>query len=160
MWLQSGDHAAVAAGVAADPRVVRHLVARLWDGEPAVRSAAVRGLGEAARHHPALALEVVRGFIWALNDESATNAGAVLAALGEMGRAVPTLVAPFLGAIVSHLDDEGLRVELIDALTAVATVAPDCVAPYRAAVAEAADGTRPGERRALAALARALEGSS
>lgn len=158
-WLVSRDDAALAAGVAADRRIVRHLVSRLWDDDPAIRRAAARGLGEVAVHHPDLALEVIRRFIWALNDESATQGGPVLAALGEMGRRVPSLVEPFIGALAALSEDGGLREDLIAALGAIATTAPALVAPHYAALRKAADTSRPGERDALAALGCALEGS-
>jgi HEAT repeat protein len=156
--LEAGDEAGMAAIVAGEPKAVRHLVARLWDKDEQVRARAVRGLGEAAARHPWVGLETVRRLRWALNDESATNGGPALAGLGEIGRRAPQIVAPHVPALVALVTDEGLRKEVLHALAAVASAAPELIEPHRAALECIAD-LRPDEAAALEALRKILEGS-
>jgi hypothetical protein len=156
--LRSGDEVALARRMAGDPRMIRPLVARLWDGDDAVRARAARALGEAAVHHGALMRETVRRLVWALNDESATNGGPGLAALGEIGRRAPGMVGPYVRALAALVADQGLRVGVVRALTAVAASAPGLIAPEWPVLAGAVDLSRPEERAALDALRDTLEG--
>ena len=156
--LRSGDEAALARTVAGDRRAVRLLTARLWDTDGDVRARAARGLGEAAVHHGVLIREIVRRLMWALNDESGTNGAPVLAALGEIGRHAPRILAPYVSALAALSADEGLRVDVVTALTAVAASAPGVVAPHWPALSGAVDCSRPAERAAQEALRDTLEG--
>ncbi len=106
--LARDDRSALHALLEERPAAVRHLVGRLWDADPTVREAAAEVLGAAAGRDPALGLELLRRFDWALNDESATNAGAVLAAMGAIAVRLPEVAAPFAGRIVAALDDPAL----------------------------------------------------
>ena len=123
--LCAGDARALAELVAADRRVVRLLVGRLWDPDPAVGHRAARALGEAAVHHEALVRETVRKLLWALNDESGTNGAPALAALGEIGRRSPALIAPHVGAMAAMAADEGLREAVTEALNAFGASEPE-----------------------------------
>ncbi|HSK11457.1 MAG TPA: hypothetical protein VK911_17865 [Vicinamibacterales bacterium] len=156
--LHSGDEKALATRVAGDRRVIRLLVARLWDVDGGVRARAARALGEAAVHHATLVRENVRRLMWALNDESGTNGGPGLAALGEIGRRAPDIIAPYVPALAAFAADDGLRVRVLGALQALAGSAPALVAPEWAAVAGVVDLSRPDERAALDALRDTLEG--
>lgn len=157
--LESGDEARLAAMVADDPRTVRHVVTRLWDGDNGVRDRAARALGVAAVHHPGLIREVVRRLMWALNDESATRGGPGLVGLGEIGRQAPEIIAPYVPALAAMAGDEGLRVELLRALTALAASAPELVAPHVGSLERAIGEPGPEARAALASLRNALGGS-
>ncbi len=98
LLLQEGP-GRVADRALASPRVLRLLVGRLWEEEPAVREAAAVALGEVACRDPGRGRELVRRFLWALNDESATSGGPVLPALREIGRRNPGLLVPHAGAL-------------------------------------------------------------
>ena len=156
--LRSGDEAALAVLVGAEPGAIRLLVARLWDPDDAVRERAARALGEAAIHHEELTRETVRKLLWALNDESGTNGGPGLLALGEIGRRAPALIGPYVPALAAMASDTGLRAAVLHALAAIAASAPDLVAPSWPAVAKAVVDFDPGERAAADALREALEG--
>ncbi len=156
--LQSGDDVSVADIVRTQPQAVRHLLPRLWDADDGVRAAAARALGETAVRHPDLAREVVRRVMWGLNDESATNGSSALIGLGEIGRRAPDLIAPYVPALVSMIEDDAVRVELLRALAAVASVAPALVAPHIEALARTVDHTHPDEHIAFHTLAAILTG--
>jgi hypothetical protein len=130
-------------------RLVRPLVARLWDPDGEIRERAARVLGHAAAAHPGLCQDLVRRLMWTLNDESATNGVFAVPALGELGRRAPQLLAPQLGAMVAAAVDDGLRLELLRALGAVAETAPELVAPHLPRLRPTIDRTRPEEVEAL-----------
>ena len=110
-----------------DSRAMRHLVGRLYDPDEAIRTRAARALGHGAMEHERLGLELVRRFVWGLNDESATNGVYGIPAIGEIGRRCPEMIAPFVPVLASFLWDDGLRPELMKALARIAPAAPETV---------------------------------
>ena len=158
--LQAGADARLAELVAGNPRAVRHVMARLWDGDTVVCVHAARALGEAALSHPGLVREVTRRLMWALNDESATRGGPGLIGLGEIGRRAPDLIRPYVPALVACARDRGLQAELMHALGALGATAPDLVVPHLAALERVMATSGAPERAALAALRAALDGSN
>jgi len=111
----------------ANPRALRPLMGRLWDPDPQIRRGAAGAIGRFAAAHSVLGLETVRRLMWALNDEAATNGVYGIAALGEIGRRCPEMVAPFVPALVSMVRDDGMRLELLRALGRVAEADPGLV---------------------------------
>lgn len=138
--------------VATDPRSVRMLLGRLWDADAVVRRHAANALGEAAVVDPELGKEILRRLAWALNDESGTNGAPGLAAIGEIGRRVPKLVVPHLGALVAMAWDEGLRLELLRALNAIAETDPSLIRPYLAEIEVELESANETEHAAFAAI--------
>ena len=157
--LQQGREDAVAELVVADRRALRPLMGRLWDPDHEIRQRAARAVGHAASVHSDLGLEAIRRLMWALNDESATNGVHAIPALGEIGRAAPQLIAPYVSALVSMNWDTGIRIELLRALTSIARSAPQLVAGHLPGLSKSIDATRPDERQAMQRLAAAVEGS-
>ena len=84
--LRQGRETELAERAAGDARVVRPLLARLYDPDDTIRGGAARVLGHAAAAHPDLGREVTRRLVWGLNDESATNGVYGVPALGQIGR--------------------------------------------------------------------------
>jgi hypothetical protein len=161
MELLRHDHREELEGlVRAEPRAMRHLVARLFDADPGVRRAAARAVGDGAAAHPTLGGEVIRRLLWGLNDESATNGVYGIPALGEIGRRSPELLAPYVPHLVAAADDDGLRLAIVEALTAIATTAPEAVKPHLSALARLVDESRPEEQEALRALHALLRGGA
>lgn len=138
--------------VASEPRSVRVLLGRLWDADADVRRRAADALGEAAARDPELGREILRRLVWALNDESGTNGAPGLAAIGEIGRRLPRLVVPHVGALVSMAWDEGLRAELLAALTTIAKGDPELIRPYLAELEVELETATEAERTAFAAI--------
>jgi len=153
--LQQGREEALAELAVAERRALRPLVGRLWDPDDAIRGRAARAVGLAASASPDLGLEIIRRLMWALNDESATNGVHVIPALGEIGRQAPGLLEPFVAPLVSMTGDDGLRIELLRAFTAIAGAAPHLVARHLERLEAAIDATKPEERQALAGLVAA-----
>jgi hypothetical protein len=158
--LQQGREDAVAELAAANRRALRPLLGRLWDPELEIRRRAARAVGRAAGHHPDLGLEIIRRLMWALNDESATNGVHAVPALGEIGRRSPDLIAPFVAPLASLGKDDGLRLEILRALTEIARSAPDRVGRELPRLSELVDRARTDERRAFENLEAATRGNA
>ncbi|MCG6928826.1 MAG: hypothetical protein LJF30_26410 [Acidobacteria bacterium] len=156
--LQQGRETELVDRAVADARVVRPLLARLYDPDDEVRDRAARVLGHAAASHPELGREVVRRLMWALNDEAATNGVHGIAALGQIGRRAPDLLAPHVSALARMAWDHGLRLPILDALAEVAWSSPELVAPQLAAIEPHVDASRAGEDVAWRNLTNAVEG--
>jgi HEAT repeat protein len=156
--LRQGRESELTERVTADARIVRPLLARLYDPDDHVRERAARVLGHAAAAHPALGREVARRLVWALNDESATNGVYGIPALGQIGRRAPDLVAAHVPALARMAWDRGLRLAILEALAQVARAAPGLVAPVLDTVEPHVDPSRPGEREGWQNLKNAVEG--
>jgi hypothetical protein len=91
---------------------------------PEIRKTAVRGVALAARYHPELVQNVVRRLVWAMNDESATNAltapEVLLAIAGER----PELLLPVVPDLTRLAGDPGLQDGLAKTLKTVARRCP------------------------------------
>lgn len=160
MLLREGRDDELARRVTEDARLIRPLVGRLWDPQPDVRRRAARAVGIGTGAHRELGLDLARRFMWALNDESATNGVYVIPALGQMGRRAPELMAPFVAPLASVAWDDGLRLEVIRALSAIAEAAPELVREQLPGVAGRIDEDSPEETEALAELRAKLGGST
>jgi len=144
--LHQGDSEGLEQMVVETPAAIRFLQGRLWDEDPEVRNLAAIALGAAAAAHPNLGRELLRRALWALNDESATNGGPMLPAIGEIGRRAPDLVAPFVGPMTAYLWDDGLRPGILDALRRIAATAPELIDEVRDRLLVLEDTDEPGER--------------
>jgi hypothetical protein len=150
--LRQGDSEGLERMVEETPSAVRFLQGRLWDADPEIRYRSAIALGAAAAAHPNLGREILRRALWAMNDESATNGAPMLAAIAEIGRCAPELVAPFVGPMTAYLWDEGLRPGILKALRRIAEVAPELVADESDRLKAIEDLDDPGERADLERL--------
>ena len=128
--LQSPDTTRLEEFAVAEPRAMRFLLGRLWDLDETIRRRAAAGIGASAAVNRDLGRDVVRRLVWALNDESATNGMFGLAAIGEIGARNPEMIEPFVGPVACYAWDDGLRPEIIRALSRIADTAPQLVAPF------------------------------
>jgi cobyrinic acid a,c-diamide synthase len=94
--------------VAGQPRAVRHLLSLSYQPDQETRKFAAQGIALASRHHQGLVQNVVRRLIWAMNDESGTNAQSAPAVLQAIAEEDPELLLPVLGDIIRLAADEGL----------------------------------------------------
>lgn len=156
--LRQGRESELTERVIGNARVVRPLLARLYDPDVQVRDSAARVLGHAAAAHPELGREIARRLIWGLNDESATNGVYGVPALGQIGRRAPDLVAAHLPALARMAWDHGLRLAILEALTEVARTAPGLVAPELDAIEPHIDTSRRGEETAWRRLKDTVRG--
>ena len=150
--LQVGDEQTLGALASQEPRATRFLLGRLWDSDETLRRRSARALGVVAAAHPEIGTDLIRRLMWALNDESATNGLYGIPAVAEIGFHDAELVAPFIAPLASLSWDDGLRREIIRALTRIAEAAPEAVRPVCTIVAEYVDFEDPSERRAFEGL--------
>ncbi len=128
-FLHTADDDGLLGLIRAEPRAMRFLLGRLWDDDTPIRRQAIAAIGVSAVAHPGLGQEVIRRLLWALNDESATNGVYGIAALGEIGYRNPQLMAPFVAPLASYMWDDGLRLEILQALCRIATSSPSSTRP-------------------------------
>ena len=110
--------------IAADRRVVRRLVSLSYRDDPALREGAARCLGVAARHHPRHVQETVRRLVWAMNDESGTNAVTAPAVILAIAREAPEVLLPVVPDLVRLAGDETLHEGLAAALRTITERCP------------------------------------
>jgi hypothetical protein len=158
--LRLGDAEGLERMTAETPAAVRFLQGRLWDADPEIRCLAARALGAAAEAHPNLGRELLRRALWAINDESATNGGPMLKAVGEIGRRAPDLVAPFVGPMTAYLWDEGLRADILRALCRIAETAPELIGDVRERLSAIEELNDPGEQADLDCLLAVIRESA
>jgi hypothetical protein len=94
--------------VAEKPRTVRHLLSLSYQPDDEIREAAAQGLARATRHHPDLLQNVVRRLIWAMNEESGTNAQSAPAVLQAIAEEDAEFLLPVLPDLIRLAADEGL----------------------------------------------------
>ena len=122
--VSAGDMAAIETAVAGEPRVVRYLLGLSYHQESEMRATAARGLAIAARYHPDLIQNVVRRLVWAMNDESGTNAETAPPVIVEIARERPELLVPMVPDLVRLAADISLYDGLAEALRIVARECP------------------------------------
>jgi hypothetical protein len=122
--INSGDAQALDALVAGSPATVRYLLGMTYQSDDALAAGACRGLAQAARHHPALVERVVRRLVWAMNDESGTNALSAPRVLLAVAQERPELLLPLVPDLVRLSADDGLRDGLSATLRTIAERCP------------------------------------
>ena len=121
---QSNRFEAMEKLVAEEPRAVRHLLGMTYHPELAKRNAAARGLALASRYHPKLVQEVVRRLVWAMNDESGTNALTAPEVIQAIAEEEPQLLVPLVPDLTRLAGDPGLQNGLSAALKTVSQRCP------------------------------------
>jgi hypothetical protein len=121
---RSGDLKALEALIAQEPRVIRHLLSLSYQADRGRRAIGVRGLAIASRHHPKLIQEVVRRLVWAMNDESGTNALTAPEVILALADENPELLLPAVPDLTRLTQDSGLREGLVESLKRIAAACP------------------------------------
>lgn len=93
-----------------------------------MRRRAARAIAVAGRYHPQAVKNVVRRFVWAMNDESGTNAGTAPEVLQAIADEQPELLLPMVPDLIRLAADERLREGLTQVLRTVAQRCPGHVA--------------------------------
>ena len=136
-----GDMAEVERLVAADRRAVRALLGLTYQADATTRDTAAAGLAVAARHHPGLVAEVLRRLVWAMNDESGTNALHAPAVIRRVAEAEPSLLVGLVPDLLRLTADPSLRDELVAAVRRVAALLPtEAAAAVRQGVGRCSKG--------------------
>lgn len=109
---------------AAEPRAVRHLLALTYHADTDVREVAARSVALASRYHPSLVQGIARRLVWAMNDESGTNALSAPAVIVAIAREKAELLLPVVPDLIRLAGDEGLSEGLAEALTTIVGACP------------------------------------
>jgi hypothetical protein len=110
--------------VESEPRAIRYLLGMSYDADPEVRERAKRGVALASRYHPKLVQEAVRRLVWAMNDESGTNALSAPAVLQAIADENPELLLPMVPDLTRLAADPGLQEGIAKTLKTVASRCP------------------------------------
>ncbi len=119
--VRSGD---VEELVAKEPRAVRYLLGLTYHQNEELRKEAARGVAIAARYHPKLIQNVVRRLIWAMNDESGTNAVTAPQVLEAIACEQPEMLLPVVPDMTRLAADLGLHDGLAKTLRIVSSRCP------------------------------------
>ena len=103
---------------------MRYLVGLTYRPEPEIRANACRGVALAARYHPDLVQQVTRRLIWAMNDESGTNALTAPEVVKAIADERPEILLPLVPDLTRLSIDEGLRDTLAEVLQILADAFP------------------------------------
>jgi hypothetical protein len=138
-----GDLTEVERLVAADRRLVRTLLGMTYQADPARCAVAADGLALAARHHPELLTDVLRRLIWAMNDESGTNAMNAPLVIRRIAESEPRLLVGLVPDLLRLTADPVLRDELVAAVRRVAELLPaQAAAALRGGLGKCSTGGR------------------
>jgi hypothetical protein len=110
--------------VESEPRAIRYFVGMSYHSDPEIRKTATRGVALAARHHPKLVQDIIRRLVWAMNDESATNALTAPEVLQAIADERPELLLPMVPDLTRLAADPGLQEGLAKTLRTVASRCP------------------------------------
>jgi hypothetical protein len=129
--LEAYDLEAVARWAADEPRAMPALQRLLADADDRLRGRAAEAMGAAAealaRTRPERVRELVRGFLWNMNDESGGLLWGAPQAIGAILARVPDLRAEFGPILASFLDEDPFRVGTRWALWRLAESSPETV---------------------------------
>jgi len=122
--VERGDIEEIERLAVSERRTIRTLLGLTYRDDPAVRELAARGLAAASRQHPVQVTEVARRLVWAMNDESGTNAPHAPEVIRRLAECAPRLLVPLLPDLLRLTGDPGLRDELVAAVRRVAEQLP------------------------------------
>ena len=122
--IAAGDEEALDALVAEEPRAVRYLVGLSYDPDADRRALAGRGLARASHHHETLVRRIVRQLVWAMNDESGTNAVTAPKVLVALAEEQPNLLVPMIPDLFRLSAEAELHDDLAEVLRLVSEACP------------------------------------
>lgn len=122
--IRGGDESALDALIAEHPTTVRFLLGMTYQTDDTLAGGACRGIALAARHHPQLVERIIRRLVWAMNDESGTNALSAPRVLRAIAEEQAELLLPVVPDIARLSADEGLREGLAATLRVIADRCP------------------------------------
>ena len=119
-----GNFEAIENIVSQEPRSIRYLLGMTYHSDEAKRRTAGKAIAIASQYHPKMVKAVVRRLIWAMNDESGTNALTAPDVLIEIARVRPEILVPAVPDMTRLATDEGLHDGLASALILVSEACP------------------------------------
>lgn len=110
--------------VSEEPGALQHLLRHMYDPDAEVRQVAARGIALGARYHRPMVEQIIKRLVWAMNDESGTNAPYAPEVLQAIAREAPELLVPVTPDLVRLTADITLYDELVALLNEVADKCP------------------------------------
>ncbi len=123
--VQNGDLEGIDSLVSKNVRTVRFLVGMSYQPDEKIRKTAASGIAIAGRYHKKMVKRVVRRLLWAMNEESATNAANAPEVILALAKEEPELLLHVLPEIVSLAADDGLKQGLVEAAYILKEKYPD-----------------------------------
>jgi len=102
--------------ISGDVRAVRYLLGLSYQHDADTRANAARGIALAGRYHPKAVQRAIRRLIWAMNDESGTNALTAPEVIRAVSEEHPELLLPMITDLTRLAADAALNEGLSDAL--------------------------------------------
>jgi hypothetical protein len=119
------DLVTICAVITEKPTALRHLASLTYHADDTVRTSAIRGVAQVAQHLPKKVQEMARRLVWAMNDESGTNAQTAPEVLQAIAEAKPELLLPMVPDLLRlAAEDKTLRPGLAATLKKVARGCP------------------------------------
>jgi len=122
--VRNGSEDVLGRLVSEEPGAVRHALGLTYHADHGIRKRAARAVALAARRHPVLVQNIIRRLVWAMNDESGTNAATAPEVLQAIADEMPELLLPMLPDLVRLSADPELREGLAVALRTVSRRCP------------------------------------
>jgi len=110
--------------VSREPGALQHLLRHMYDPDEEVRRVAASGIALGARYHRPTIEQIIKRLVWAMNDESGTNAPYAPEVLLAIAREDPELLVPVAPDLVRLSRDITLYDELVVVLNEVADKCP------------------------------------
>jgi len=117
--VEEGNLAMVEELMVGDRRAVRHVLGHTYRPDEDVRRHACRAIALAGRHYKKLVRGIIRRLVWAMNEESATNALTAPQVIEAIAEEDPELLLPMVPDLCRLAADDGLNEGLSAALTIV-----------------------------------------
>lgn len=149
--VQSGSDDEVEKLVAEEPRAIRFALGLTYSDEPGIRRRAAKAVAFGSKHHQSLVENIIRRLVWAMNDESGTNAVTAPEVLQAIADERPELLLPVLPDLVRLSKDPGLNEGLAAVLRAVSSGCPGEVGSH---MVRSIDGSCCGDNSARSESAR------
>ncbi len=110
--------------VAENSRCVRYLLGMTYHDDAQRRQRAARAIAIAARYHKKLVQKVIRRLVWAMNDESGTNAQTAPEVLCAIAEEQPEMLLPFVPDLTRLAADDSLQAGIARTLRKVTQGCP------------------------------------
>jgi hypothetical protein len=110
--------------VSQDPGALRHLLSLMYDLDEEIRRFAAAGIALGARFHRRTVEQIIKRLVWAMNEESGTNAAHAPEVLRAIAGERPELLVPVVPDLVRLSGDITLYDELVAVLNEVADKCP------------------------------------
>jgi hypothetical protein len=122
--IKLGQEEELDALVTREPRALRFLLGLSYSSDAPFRHRANAALARSGNSHPDLLQSITRRLIWAMNDESGTNALTAPEVIAAIAKEAPDLLLPMVPDLIRLCGDDSLRPNLAIALALISKGCP------------------------------------